>query len=372
MLLSTVGIDPSVGAPGDPAPANDDLANRAAFSGTIVTGTNINASAEAGETHVGFPAERSVWWSWTAPASGKFHMTTAGSNFDTLLAVYMGNSLGSLQEVAADDDSGAAAGYSIVSFNATAGTHYQVAVDGFQGAMGSITLDVSMSAPLVINGTSGNDTISVSSNDTHYVVTVNGTKTSHLIASVLSLQINGGAGNDTITLTPQIMAATLIGGTGHDELTGGGGADLIRGEDGNDLLSGGEGDDTIYGNTGNDTIYGEAGDDSVLAGLGDDSLAGSDGNDTLLAGDGTDVISGHDGNDYIEGRGKSDTIYGGDGNDTICGGAGSDLITSEAGDDRIYVGVSSVFSDTVDGGDGFDLTDADANDRFANTEGVLA
>ena len=66
-------------------------------------------------------------------------LTTLGSDFDTLLAVYTGNKVTALTPVAADDDSG---GYftSLVTFNVTAGTVYQIAVAGFQGASGQVIL----------------------------------------------------------------------------------------------------------------------------------------------------------------------------------------------------------------------------------------
>jgi len=60
-----------------------------------------------------------------------FH--TRGSDFDTLLAVYTNDVVSDPHVVAADDDRG---GFltSLVSFNAAAGTEYQIAVDGFFGS----------------------------------------------------------------------------------------------------------------------------------------------------------------------------------------------------------------------------------------------
>jgi hypothetical protein len=64
---------------------------------------------------------------------------TVGSSFDTLLAVYTGSALNNLTEVASDEDRG---GFltSEVRFNAVAGTDYQVTVDGFAGASGTVVL----------------------------------------------------------------------------------------------------------------------------------------------------------------------------------------------------------------------------------------
>jgi hypothetical protein len=68
-------------------------------------------------------------------------ISTIGSNFDTLLAVYTGTSVSALTEVASDHNNGAN-WISQVVFTATAGTRYQIAVDGYFGSSGSITLNL--------------------------------------------------------------------------------------------------------------------------------------------------------------------------------------------------------------------------------------
>jgi Bacterial Ig domain len=138
------------------APANDNFIDRIALSGAVVTtsGNTVEATAEAGEpTHYFQNGGHSVWWSWMAPASGQASITTAGSSFDTILAVYTGNALNALSLVATnDDDLGVST--SRVTFNATAGTTYQIAVDGFgtfpNGATGSVTLNISAVTALPI------------------------------------------------------------------------------------------------------------------------------------------------------------------------------------------------------------------------------
>ena len=54
--------------------------------------------------------------------------------------VYTGASVGGLTVVASDDDSGGNL-TSRVSFAAAAGVDYRIAVDGFGGASGSVTLN---------------------------------------------------------------------------------------------------------------------------------------------------------------------------------------------------------------------------------------
>ena len=130
------------------APANDLFENRTALSGTSVTatGTNVKATRQAGEPrHAGNAGGRSVWWTWTAPASGTVTIDTLGSKFDTLLAVYTGTTVSALTPVASNDDAPNAGVTSKVSFAATAGRAYQIAVDGYGGASGSIALRLAMS-----------------------------------------------------------------------------------------------------------------------------------------------------------------------------------------------------------------------------------
>src|SRR5204863_236523 len=81
----------------------------------------------------------SVWWSWTAPAAGATTIDTIGSAFDTTRSEYSGAGVAGLTTVASDDDGGGNQ-TSRVAFTAVAGTTYRIAVDGFGGATGSITL----------------------------------------------------------------------------------------------------------------------------------------------------------------------------------------------------------------------------------------
>ena len=97
------------------------------------------ATAEGGEPpHAGSGAAHSVWYSWTAPADGPVAFRTCGSDFDTVLAVYQGDALGDLTPLATSDDRCELG--SSVGLQATAGTTYRVAVDGFHGAAGTATL----------------------------------------------------------------------------------------------------------------------------------------------------------------------------------------------------------------------------------------
>ena len=104
-------------------------------------GSSVGATSETNEPpHGDRAASASVWMQWRAPGSGIATFGTKGSNFDTTLAVYTGETIEELQARAADADLG---GYltSKMRFNAVEGEVYSVAVDGFNGATGDVVLN---------------------------------------------------------------------------------------------------------------------------------------------------------------------------------------------------------------------------------------
>ena len=129
------------------APVNDHLGNAVVIPGAsnVVSGSNLGATSEPGEPyHGGDAGQSSVWWKWTSPRTGTVILSTAGSSFDTVLAVYTGGSVAHLAPVASNDDSDASQGIhtSRVALRAVAGETFRIAVDGYRGAMGSIRLEV--------------------------------------------------------------------------------------------------------------------------------------------------------------------------------------------------------------------------------------
>lgn len=122
------------------SPSNDDFADSITISGSRArfTGSNLGATAEKGEPrHYFWKAQCSVWYEWTAPSTGLAMVTTRGSNFDTVMAVYTGDNLDSLRRIARDDDRGGNL-TSRVRFWARAGKTYQIAIDGYRGEEGQI------------------------------------------------------------------------------------------------------------------------------------------------------------------------------------------------------------------------------------------
>jgi subtilisin-like proprotein convertase family protein len=124
-------------------PLNDNFASAQTLLGsfTSVPGFSANATKEPGEpNHAGNPGGHSVWYQWTALDTKAVTIDTLGSSFNTLLAVYTGSSLTSLSLVASNDDIGPGQLQSRVTFSATSGTVYKIAVDGYDGASGNLIL----------------------------------------------------------------------------------------------------------------------------------------------------------------------------------------------------------------------------------------
>jgi hypothetical protein len=128
-------------------PTNDNFSNRLALTGAVtsVIGSNFQATRDAGEPyHAHRLGDTSIWFTWTAPVSGAVKVNTEGSSFDTVLALYSGSTLTSLTEVASNDDIDTAAGIntSAVAADVLAGQTFQIAVDGSDGASGTVALHI--------------------------------------------------------------------------------------------------------------------------------------------------------------------------------------------------------------------------------------
>jgi len=116
-------------------PPNDLIA--AAFpidSGRFsVSGSNRFATAEPFEQanrHGATGSGRSVWWRWRPDVSGDYFLTTQGSEFDTVLAVYSGEP-GALDELASNDDRSLFDSSSEITVSVDAGSTYWIAIDGY-------------------------------------------------------------------------------------------------------------------------------------------------------------------------------------------------------------------------------------------------
>jgi Ca2+-binding RTX toxin-like protein len=211
-----------------------------------------------------------------------------------------------------------------------------------------------------IVGSTGNDTIDLSS---------------YVVSGIAS--IDGGKGNDTIIGTDG--SDTIIGNVGNDQLSGGLGDDifLFSGSSGIDVINGGDGFDTIRagsvnsvlnwgsytnieaisgGGFANVTIIGSGAADAMdfsnmdVSGIanfdgkaGDDIITGTNEADTITGGDGRDILNGRDGNDTFLFSGNS-------GIDTIDGGAGYDTIRATSANSVLSWGSNTGIEEISGGG----------------------
>ena len=129
-------------------PANDMFATAAVISGLSGTniGSNVGATLEACETNAvncgddsWQQVDNSVWYAWTAPATGTAEFNTIGSGFDTVLSIWTttnGLCDASLTNLVSDDDTAFNNNLdtnnytSYLTFPAVAGTTYYISVDG--------------------------------------------------------------------------------------------------------------------------------------------------------------------------------------------------------------------------------------------------
>ena len=151
------------------------------FPGTTITGasgsfsgTTVGSNGEPGEPVV--PAGgtvNSMWYSWTAPASGTFNFGTCNttvnttSNYDTDIGFYTGAAVNALTTIGGIDDTGgcntsAGAGGgaglgSVLSFPVTSGTTYRLQIDGYQANTGAFQVFYGLTS-LVVATTDGSAT----------------------------------------------------------------------------------------------------------------------------------------------------------------------------------------------------------------------
>ncbi len=179
-----VGGDVQLGLQFTPAPKNDDFVNRIKLSGSRFSTnvSNAGATKELGESnHSGNPGGSSVWYSWTAPASGRVTLSTnevpdyappsssdggfgliitsigpptCGNEIDQnpppvfypVFAAYTGTAVDSLTSANCLPMS-LNAFPNAVEFDAVKGQTYQIAFDGNMGTTGDIPLYLALTKP---------------------------------------------------------------------------------------------------------------------------------------------------------------------------------------------------------------------------------
>ncbi len=129
-------------------PPNDNIAKAFMIQGAskTVRGDNKSATPETWEGPYSKSFQgKSVWWYWDGLTEGRVTIKTEGSNFDTVLLVFM-YANGKFLPVAANDNAGNGISWSQVALNLRKGTRYYIGVDGAGGAEGQVVLNVEQTA----------------------------------------------------------------------------------------------------------------------------------------------------------------------------------------------------------------------------------
>lgn len=129
-------------APPPPAPANDDCsgAETLAFDTPIAFDTTLATASGIAPT-CGSGPNVDIWYVFSAPCTGDVTISLCGSLYDTRLTVHDGTAgcpVDGSAQVACNDD--ACSTQSELTFAATAGTTYYVAVGGWNGNTGEGTI----------------------------------------------------------------------------------------------------------------------------------------------------------------------------------------------------------------------------------------
>jgi Ca2+-binding RTX toxin-like protein len=163
-----------------------------------------------------------------------------------------------------------------ITVNDLTGTHVAEVNLNLEGTAGTGNSDGQVDR-VIVNGTAGNDAISVQ--DGPGSVSVLGLAANVNVLNPTAaddqLLVNAVAGDDIVT------AAGLAAGAIQFSADGGAGNDVLIGSAGDDVLIGGLGDDILIGGPGNDILNGAPGND-VLIQCGNDILNGAPGNDVLI------------------------------------------------------------------------------------------
>jgi Ca2+-binding RTX toxin-like protein len=193
------------------------------------------------------------------------------------------------------------------------------------------------SGTILVHGTAGNDTITVSSGR----VTITGVNYTVPTSTATAMRFRAGPGDDTVTAGT--FTNLIHGGPGTDTLNGGAASDSIYGDGGNDALNGNGGNDTFVfdldESLGLDTLTDASGTDMIdfspsttqaaSINLGSTLAQVVNANLTLTLASATQIenLTGGSLGDTLTGNTLNNVIFGGDGNDTLAGGTGNDTFS---------------------------------------------
>jgi hypothetical protein len=148
---------PTNWAPCTTPPPNDDFAKAHIVPPGVTTvfGMTECATLEPGEPVIqdsfSNRGVKSIWFRWTAPATGGLTIDTIGSAFPTVLGLYRRAALTSLTRLGTDADFAGPARTSRVMAQVTEGETYAIAVDGYYDGRGFVQRDTFGSVVLNIH-----------------------------------------------------------------------------------------------------------------------------------------------------------------------------------------------------------------------------
>lgn len=164
LLQLNLTLTPNAGPPS--VVGSDAYSRRNSLEGYEAWGVcnNEKGSQDPFEPPTIGDSKRTVWWAWTAPATGTVSLNTLESDFDTTLTVLAGvtddgDPFGRLDEVSSNDDVPNDS-RSLVCFQAEAGRSYQIVVDGstpYAAGRGNVVLHLALEPNFKPAGVPGAD-----------------------------------------------------------------------------------------------------------------------------------------------------------------------------------------------------------------------
>lgn len=179
-------------------PSNDAFLNRLVISGNygVVTGFSVLATKETGEpSNTNDFGGSSLWWKWVAPSAGQLSINTLGSSFNTLIGLYTGSNVSSLNYAATNDIFDGTNGAGGLLMQVVAGQEYALSIDGLSGVSGTVNLNWNLNT-----GAKANLSVSISGppnvtlgNNVNYVVSVNNAGPQYATNTIVSVTLPEGA-----------------------------------------------------------------------------------------------------------------------------------------------------------------------------------
>ena len=127
---------------GTSADANDNFANRITLAGASVAGIGYNFDATRESLETQGSGDRTLWWTWTAPADGILTVDSSATDFDNIVVAFSGNALGSLDVLGSSNGSPDS-----FSIPVTAGVDYQFSIGSNFDEAGTAVLDLNFFQP---------------------------------------------------------------------------------------------------------------------------------------------------------------------------------------------------------------------------------